>query len=245
LCIPKEVADKRAENDFWKFCNRNLEGFYGSCRTEWQDEIFINCIDAEVVGDGSAPNPSPTLAPLPTTSPMPSRGPTASPDPTLVPSPSPASCVPIGDCGAYPWCNQESYESWCADQVASCPAPYCKVTTFPSSTPNPAPVPMPTPMPMPTPVPVPTLMPTSTPSGTCVASLESFYTDASIWEPYCASLNGLGVVGNCPAPMCKISASMLATSRRHNFLGTSLIQAGTGIAHDVFITEGKIVQEEL
>merc|ERR1712157_263877 len=57
LCIPKEVADKRAENDFWQFCNRNLEGFYGSCRTEWEDEIFINCMDAEVSGDGSAPAP--------------------------------------------------------------------------------------------------------------------------------------------------------------------------------------------
>merc|ERR1712187_513848 len=202
-------------------------------------------MDAEVVGDGTAPNPSPTLAPSPIPSPTPAPTPTASPRPTPVPSPSPASCVPIGDCGAYSWCNQESYDSWCADQGASCPAPFCKVTTFPSPIPNPAPVSMPTPMPMPTPVLVPTPMPTTTPSDTCVASLDSFYTDASVWKPYCASFHELGLVGSCPAPMCKISASMLATSRRHSFLGTSLIQAGTGVAHDMLITEGKTVQEEL
>jgi len=77
------------------------------------------------------------------------------------------------------------------------------------------------------------------------SSLESYYTDASVWTPYCASFHELGVVGSCPAPMCKISASMLATSRRHTFLGTSLIQAGTGIADDMLIIEGKTAQEEL
>merc|ERR1712217_814153 len=137
------------------------------------------------------------------------------------------------------------YDSWCADQGASCPAPFCKVTTFPSPTPNPAPVSLPTPMPMPAPVPVSTPMPTTASSGTCVASLESFYTHASVWKTYCASFNEYGLVGSCPAPMCKISASMLATSRRHSFLGTSLIQAGTGIAHDMLIIEGQNAQEEL
>merc|ERR1712003_299075 len=109
LCIPKEVADKRAENDFWEFCNRNLEGFYGACQTEWQDEIFTNCIDAEVVGDGSAPGSSP----MPQPTPMPS----------LVPSPEPpaASCVPIGDCRDYSWCDYDGYVSWCSQQVRSCP----------------------------------------------------------------------------------------------------------------------------
>jgi hypothetical protein len=244
LCIPKEVADKRAENDFWKFCNRDLEGFYPACGTEWQDEIFINCMDAEVAGDGPVLNPSPTPAPSPTTSTLPSPGPTVSPDPTPVPSPSPASCVPIGDCGAYSWCDQGKYDAWCADQGASCPAPYCKVAIFPSPTPTPAPMPMPSPTPLPTPVPMPTPVPTTSPSGTCVASLESFYTDASVWEPYCASFKD-GFVDSCPAPMCKIRASMLATTRRHNFLGTSLIQAGTGVAHDMLIMEGKSAQEEL
>merc|ERR1712190_45557 len=80
LCIPKEVADKRAENDFWKFCNRNLEGFYGSCRKEWEAEIFINCMDAEVRGDGSDTAPVP-LQPQPQPQPVPQPQPTPQPQP--------------------------------------------------------------------------------------------------------------------------------------------------------------------
>merc|ERR1712048_362519 len=71
LCIPKEVADKRAENDFWAFCNRNLEGFYGACRTEWQDEIFINCMDAQVGDGGNFSSPSQPLSPEPISQPVP------------------------------------------------------------------------------------------------------------------------------------------------------------------------------
>jgi len=222
LCIPKEVADKRAENDFWKFCNRNLEGYYGSCRTEWQDEIFINCMDAEVSANGSAPVPSPSP---PSPSPLPS--------PSPVPGPS-ASCVPIGDCGVFDWCNQDNYEAWCADQGDACPAPYCKTGIPPSPAPVPSPVPSPTPMP---PVPSPTPMPSPSPAGTCVASLEQYYTDPSVWEPYCAQVGAAGV---CPAPMCKISASMLAKSKKnHNFLGTSLIQADIGLNHSKLMEEAE------
>mmetsp|Transcript_100207 Transcript_100207/g.279172 ORF Transcript_100207/g.279172 Transcript_100207/m.279172 type:complete len:415 (-) Transcript_100207:423-1667(-) len=225
LCIPKEVADKRAENDFWKFCNRNLQGFYAACRTEWQDEIFINCMDAEVIGDGAAPAPSPS--PVRNPSPMPTSMPPSSPSPA--PSTSPASCVPIGDCSAHQWCDQNGYVSWCSDQSASCPAPFCTSAT--STSPLPAPVSPP--VPMPTPVPSPTS------SGTCVATLESYYTDADTWEPYCARV---GALGSCPSPMCKMSTSMLATGRRHRFLGTSLIQARTGVERSSLTTAG---EEEL
>lgn len=207
LCIPKEVADKQAENDFWKFCNKNLQGFYSACRTEWQDEIFINCMDAEVVGDGSAPAPNPGPAPLP--SPMPST--------TQAPNPAPpagASCVPIGDCGAYSWCTQSSYKSWCAEQGSSCPAPFCRTA---GSSPAPIPAPMPTPPPS-NPAPNPG------PSGRCVATLADYYTDASVWEPYCAALDA----AYCPGPMCKVSTSLMATSRKH-FRGTSLIQAAAAL----------------
>merc|ERR1712190_67788 len=104
LCIPKEVADKRAENDFWEFCNRNLEGLYGSCQTEWQDEIFTNCIDAEVVEDGATPST-----------------PNPSPSPSLNPSPeaSELRCVPIGNCRDHVWCDYDGYVSWCSQHVIS------------------------------------------------------------------------------------------------------------------------------
>jgi hypothetical protein len=209
LCIPKEVADKRAENDFWKFCNKNLEGYYGSCRTEWQGEIFINCMDAEVSANGSSPGPSPLPSPSPSPSPL------SSPSPV-----SPSACRPIGDCSAYVWCNQDLFVTWCADQGNSCPAPFCN----PVMPPSPAPVAAPTPSPVSMPSPNPTPSPSAT--GTCVATLESFYTDASIWEPYCAQV---GAAGTCPAPMCTLRPSMLAITKKHNFLG--LIQAGVGLNH--------------
>merc|ERR1719240_254682 len=207
LCIPKEVADKRAENDFWKFCNRNLEGYYGSCRSEWEGEIFINCMDAEVSADESTPSPSP----------LPSPSPSPLPSPSPAPGPVEASCVPIGDCGVYDWCNQDEYVTWCADLGDSCPAPYCTATLPPS----PAPAPMPSPVPAPSPTPTPS----PSPDGTCVATLETYYTDASIWEPYCAQVGASGV---CPAPMCRMSVSMIARSKKHNFLGPSLLQAVVG-----------------
>merc|ERR1712224_48544 len=120
--------------------------------------------------------------------------------------------------------GQDDYVAWCADQGDSCPAPFCRAVISPSPAPVPSPVPAPSPTPMPSP----------SPAGTCVATLETYYTDASIWEPYCAQV---GAVGVCPAPMCRISASMLATSKKHNFLGTSLIQAGVGLDHSKFMEE--------
>merc|ERR1712048_137714 len=37
-------------------------------------------------------------------------------------------CVPIGDCGAYAWCDQDKLVAWCSEQaqISSCPAPFCK-----------------------------------------------------------------------------------------------------------------------
>jgi len=211
LCIPKEVADTGSENDFWGFCKRNLQGFYSACRTEWQDEIFTNCMDAEVVGDGdgSGPRPSPPPAPRPVPSPLPAP----------VPSPSPASCVPIGDCGASSWCDQSAYALWCAGQSSSCSAPFCKAAMSPA------------------PVPVPAPGPSS--AATCVATLESYYKDASVWGPYCSNVGAAGV---CPSPMCKTSTSMLAASRKHGFLGASFVQASVDAGRGLLIPED---EEEL
>merc|ERR1712050_808906 len=75
----------------------------------------------------------------------------------------------------------------------------------------------------PTPVPSPEASPSA--SRECVASLESFYTDASTWVPYCAQV---GALGTCPSPMCKWTSSLLAV-RRHKFLGTALIQSMTTV----------------
>merc|ERR1712176_1336235 len=206
LCVPKEVADKRAENDFWKFCKRNLQGSYTACSTEWQDEIFINCIDAEIIG-----NTSDSSARTGTASPAPSS--IASPSPT--PAESAPRCVPIGDCGAYSWCDQDLYRLWCASQTTPCSVPYCKASNGPAPLPTMAPVSVPTPI-------------GDTPSGMCVASLATYYSDAAVWEPYCAQV---GALGSCPAPMCKQRTSIFATSKKHTFLATSLIQAGAGVAH--------------
>lgn len=123
LCIPKEVADKGAENDFWKFCNRNLEGFYGACRTEWQDEIFTNCIDAEVVGDGaaggsSAPAPQPRSIPA---SQLPQPAPSPPPEPTSVPLPLPQSMPSLPPVPA-PSLSGECVSSGPAYYTAACAA---------------------------------------------------------------------------------------------------------------------------
>merc|ERR1712151_1373772 len=103
LCIPKVVVDAGAENDVWKFCNKNLQGYYAACATEWQDEIFTNCMDSEVVGDDAAPSP-----PAATTRPVVPAGPAPAPG-----SPQ-GGCAPIGDCGVLGWCDQDKYASWCS-----------------------------------------------------------------------------------------------------------------------------------
>jgi len=234
LCIPKEVADKGAENDFWKFCNKNLKGYYPACQTEWQDEIFNNCMDAEVVENGEVPMPSPpaTLAPTPVSDPEPSPSPAPSPGSSPSPSSPPAMCVPIGQCGSFSWCDQDEYESWCAGH-AECPELFCKLTG--SEPPAVAPVPSPGEI-------APSPAPSSGVTGTCMATLESHFTDASIWEPYCASV---GTLGSCPEPMCRMKASFVAVKgrqRRHGFLGTALLQLEAAIVHASSFPE---VSEEL
>merc|ERR1712232_375405 len=68
----------------------------------------------------------------------------------------------------------------------------------------------------------------TSPSGSCVASLSSLYSDASIWEPWCASA---WILGSCPAPMCRQTTSLLMTKwrRKQSFLGTALLQSAVNI----------------
>merc|ERR1712151_1087774 len=186
-------------------CNRNLQGYYAACATEWQDEIFVNCMDAEVVGDDAAPSPPVVPGPSPTAQPV---------APGAPPS---ARCAPVGDCGSQGWCNQDTYASWCSGQSAGCPAPFCKSEEEEEereATPNPVQSPVPNPVPA--------------PSSTerCVATLESYYTDASTWEPYCKNV---GDLGTCPEPMCRMTTSLVAIRRKHKFLSAVLLQTKSDI----------------
>merc|ERR1712176_1002803 len=56
--------------------------------------------------------------------PEPEREPEAEPEPQR----ESVLCVPIGDCGAHAWCDQDKHVAWCREQVqmSGCPAPFCK-----------------------------------------------------------------------------------------------------------------------
>merc|ERR1719464_1124391 len=125
FCVPKEVVEKRAENDFWKFCGKNIQGEFPVCTSEWQDEIFNNCMDAEVVDFYPTPAPPPTPPPPP---PAPTPQPTTAP-----PAPGPGPCRHQTDCSISAWCNDSSYVGWCSQNGAggNCPAPHC--TTDPAA----------------------------------------------------------------------------------------------------------------
>merc|ERR1712217_575017 len=81
------------------------------------------------------------------------------------------------------------------------------------------------------PNPEPTPMPSPGSTAQCVATLESYYKDAKVWEPYCKNVGGLGT---CPAPMCRMTTSLLATTKKHNFLGNALLQTITDVDHGTY-----------
>merc|ERR1712048_401802 len=130
------------------------------------------------------PVPSPAPMPMPT-----------SPVPVPNPSSPSVTCEPIGNCGAYSWCNQAAYVEWCSSQN-TCPAPYCKTASSAPPSPPLAPVPMPTPT-------TTTIMTIPNSGRRCVPTLEEFCTD----------------------PMCRWEESLAQESvRRHRFLGLALLQ---------------------
>merc|ERR1712228_236941 len=59
----------------------------------------------------------------------PTRTPTAAPtvSPTREPPISTVTCVPIGTCDGFDWCNQQKYSAWCRDaaKIGACPSPFC------------------------------------------------------------------------------------------------------------------------
>lgn len=135
LCLPKEVHEKGAEMDFWGSCK--TDNFIGAvCSTEWEGEVFCNCIDAEVSGAITENNTTSTSG----TNPSPST-----PSQTL--SPLVNTCAPIGDCGFQDWCDQSTFTTWCHDEgiKGSCPPVFCQelAASAPASTPTSAPWPKP------------------------------------------------------------------------------------------------------
>merc|ERR1719436_156293 len=116
----KEVREKLAEDDFWEDCrsaNWPMNGRWAGCDGYWKDEIFVNCIDAEVWSDAPTPQPTP--------------GPPTPPVPTPAPTPAPTShpvgtCIHQPDCSINPWCRTNNMQ-WCIDngRAGNCPAPQC------------------------------------------------------------------------------------------------------------------------
>merc|ERR1712157_165491 len=55
----------------------------------------------------------------------------AEPEAEALPEPEPDSdlCIPIGNCGAYGWCDQDGYVTWCKSegQASRCPSVFCKI----------------------------------------------------------------------------------------------------------------------
>merc|ERR1712039_664943 len=130
--------------------------------------------------------PMPSAVPTPTSLPTP----TAAPSP--VPAPLTGSCVPIGDCSSFAWCNQDALVVHCASAVTSCPLPFC--TTSAST----APVPMPTPELL-APTPAPAGASDCVPEDNCSAN-PTLCAEASDFIAWCAAASA---AGTCPVPLCK------------------------------------------
>merc|ERR1719145_316094 len=157
----------------------------------------------------------PTRAPMPSPSPAPTTAPTLPPTPT-------APCVPIGNCGALPWCDQMAYIKHCDDEgtKGACPRPFCMAA---SSTPAPTPL-APSPPALLPPAPA-TPAPAPAPQGDCVPTNEGIYNNPAVYGPWCKAASAV-----CPAPMCRRASSLLEV-RRHlsqsfRGRGAALIQTG-------------------
>mmetsp|Transcript_70356 Transcript_70356/g.177320 ORF Transcript_70356/g.177320 Transcript_70356/m.177320 type:complete len:503 (-) Transcript_70356:372-1880(-) len=236
LCLPKEVHEKGAELDFWRACQR--ESFpFAVCATEWEGEIFCNCIDAEVADQtGAAPVPSGTTAP----NPMPASS-TSSPSPappseattTTPPNLSSVShaCVPIGACDEA-WCNPERHAQWCNVEGSrgSCPTLFCQEQQqqLASSTTKTPPESQPPQWPVPTPAPTEEAPAPAAPApahssacGSCSACLWSngvCYDDVD--ENYCMAWNTNRWCG----AVASFRQQAREASGRRSFLGTAFVQ---------------------
>jgi len=184
---------------------------------------IVDCETGREIGVSTgAPSP-PVLAPsaFPTSAPIPQP---IQPAPTTIPV-GQQTCTPIGECGAYSWCDQDTYVGWCEEQAltGACPVPFCKLTqiTRPATMPEFVGAPAPT---------------TSQPlDGVCVPTGEGLYTSKQTYDPICKVLTD---TSTCAAyPMCKWKSSLVsvdatrvrlrATSRHRPLVGNALIQEET------------------
>merc|ERR1719221_1780023 len=139
-------------------------------------EVFRNCADFSLGQGGSAtaapttqpattaaPSTQPATTAVSTAQPASTVAPTTQPATTAAPTTQPASLPPAGgacvretDCAKSLWCNDSSYDAWCANHaVSECTAVQCRVSGEPAPAPAPEPTPEPEPEPEPTPEPSP------------------------------------------------------------------------------------------
>jgi len=175
LCFPLEARQKGAEDDFWQeSCGKPMIGRWADCTTEFQDEMFANCMDAEIF-PGPTPQPTPVPTPVPTPQPTPYDGPPTTtlaptPMPTPQPTPVPTPAPPSVCCYDGPSCQGNCVEGgWCGSSESACLGCGATWCTPSPPTPTPAPTPPVTPAPTtpapptPAPSPGPTIAPTPTP----------------------------------------------------------------------------------
>jgi len=174
-----------------------------------------------------APTPSPTYAPMaPTTTP---------PATTAAPTTQPASIPPAGgacvretDCTKSLWCNDASYDAWCANHaVSACTAVQCRVNGEPVPAPEPTPEPEPEPTPEPSPTPSAGACP-STCSG-CLATNQVCYDVDKSW---CDARAGIGFAW-CGALSLSDTGRALRRSRKHAFLGAALLETASSLSREV------------
>jgi len=217
LCFPKEAREKGTEDDFWaESCGKPMIGRWADCNTYWQDEMFANCMDAEIF-PGPTPQPTPVPTPAPTPQPTPYNGPpTTTPEPTPMPTPQPTpvptpappsrccydgpSCV--GNCVEGGWCGSSESAclgcgaDWCTGDVPTTPAP---------PAPTPAPVtPAPTPPVTPAPTPPSPTPPTPTTAPPTTAPPTQAPTPAP--EPSCCKWSS-NCGGSCAGGWCSTSTA--------------------------------------
>lgn len=164
-------------------------------------------------------------------------------------------CVPIGDCGAHAWCDQDKYTAYCAAHSAAasqCPSVFCKEEAKPEPEPEAEPEAEPEPEPEHEPE---TASSTVQPSSTSVPVADTTSPESAClptnyaYRLYCAAQSASG---ECPSPWCERGVAALqaskarreAGSRRHSFLGTLLIQEAASLGRQVVpVTEGQSHQE--
>merc|ERR1712190_267198 len=198
-------------------------------RIPYEYKIF----DCETGQDAptSMEGPSPTFI----TTPLPTLPPTMqTPAPTT--SFTSSLCVPIGDCKAYSWCDQDAYVTWCEERGSGreCPPPFCQEVQTAESTTTLGVLQTPS----------PTLGQRS--SGTCVPSGDGLYANIGAYRGTCAILTTVSI---CEAyPMCRWDSSLLATSasvkrlriatEHRNGVGIAFIQQGSTTNKHAIVRHG-------